>query len=96
MNQNTCSKSEIKCPCLHCRQDRVRTWVGNLLDWGIPAENIMMEINKYGGRVIIYSGNSDKNCHHLHTQKWCYQFNERTLDSAKTWWNSHGKVVQYV
>ena len=26
-----------KCPCLACRQDRVREWVGRLLDAGIPA-----------------------------------------------------------
>jgi hypothetical protein len=89
-------QTEHKCPCLPCRQDRVREWVGNLLDWGIPAENIMMEINKYGGKVIIYSGNQDRSCHHTHTQKWCYQFNERTLDFAKTWWNAHGKVNQHV
>ena len=35
---------EPKCSCLPCRQDRVRDWVGKLLDWGVPAENITMEI----------------------------------------------------
>ena len=80
-----------KCPCLACRQDRVRAWVGKLLDAGIPAENIMMEINQYGGRVIIYSGNKDKDCHHLHKEKWCYQFNDRSFDFAMIWWKAHGR-----
>ncbi len=51
--------NQLKCSCLPCRQDRVRQWVGKLLDAGIPADNIMMEINQYGGKVIIYSGNED-------------------------------------
>lgn len=80
---------EHKCPCLSCRQDRVREWVGNLLEWGIPEDKIRMEINQYGGRVIIYSGNQNLDAHHTHKEKWCYQFNERSLAFAKTWWLAH-------
>jgi hypothetical protein len=82
-------QTEHKCSCLTCRQDRVREWVGKLLDWEIPAENILMDINQYGGKVIIYSGNQDLNAHHTHKQKWCYQFNDTTLEYAKTWWLAH-------
>jgi hypothetical protein len=80
---------EPKCSCLPCRQDRVRDWVGKLLDWGVPAENITMEINQYGGKVVIYSGNEELKAHHKHKEKWCYQFNERSLEFAKTWWLVH-------
>jgi len=94
MPKEVCEKiTGIKCSCLPCRQDRVREWVGKLLDWGIPAENLMMIINEWGGRVIIYSGNTDTNCHHSHREKWCYAFNDRTLEFAKTWWLSHGKEI---
>lgn len=85
----TCTDLGHKCPCLSCRQDRVRTWVGSLRDFGIPPEHINMEINQYGGRVILYSGNRDLKAHHLHKEKWCYQFNERSLEFAKTWWLAH-------
>jgi hypothetical protein len=81
--------AEHKCPCLPCRQDRVKDWAGKLLDWGIPAESMRMEINQYGGRVVLYSGNQDLKAHYNHKQKWCYQFNERSLDFAKTWWLAH-------
>lgn len=81
--------AEHKCPCLSCRQDRVRDWVGKLIEWGIPAESIEMEINKFGGRVIIYSCNQELEGHANHKQKWCSQFNERTFRFATTWWLAH-------
>ncbi len=51
-----------------------------------------MDINQYGGRVFIYSGNRDTSCHYNHRIKECYQFNEKTLEFAKTWWGAHGRV----
>lgn len=85
-----------RCPCLSCRQDRVREWVGELLDSGIPADHIIMEINECGGKVIIFSGNTDPNCHWSHKQRWCYQFNDKSFDWAMTWWNAHKKVNENV
>ena len=82
-------QTEIKCSCIPCRQDRVRVWVGKLLDWGIPAENIIMEINQYGGKVIIYSGNENEKANIKHKEKWCYQFTDNTFEYAKTWYSTY-------
>lgn len=86
------ASSIIKCPCLPCRQDRCRNWVKDLIDHGIPARQIYMEINQYGGRVFIYSGNEDTSCHYIHRIKECHQYNDRSLRFAKTWWSAHGRV----
>ena len=82
-------QAEIKCSCIPCRQDRVRVWVGKLIDWGIPAGNITMEINQYGGKVVIYSGNQNKMANIKHKEKWCYQFNNRTFEYAKYWYATY-------
>ncbi len=48
-----------------------------------------MDINQYGGKVVLFSGNQDLDAHYTHKQKWCYQFNDTTLEYAKTWWLAH-------